>query len=100
MLFVVKFFQEFGKFDKCLFRYGMCFEFNNEKQVIFFSDVNNEDIFVILEGVIFLCREENVFIGIIQVFYIMGLVDGLMKNDILYKLILEGNCMGYYLLVK
>lgn len=31
MLFVVKFFQEFGKFDKCLFRYGTRFEFNNEK---------------------------------------------------------------------
>ena len=60
MLSVVKPLQEFGKLDKCLSRYGTRFEFNNEKQVIFSSDVNNEDTFVILEGVISLRREENV----------------------------------------
>ncbi|EPX9868938.1 hypothetical protein ACW6MH_003986, partial [Shigella boydii] len=43
MLSVVKPLQEFGKLDKCLFRYGTRFEFNNEKQVIFSSDVNSED---------------------------------------------------------
>ncbi|MDT5378047.1 Inhibitor of hydrogen peroxide resistance [Escherichia coli] len=52
MLSVVKPLQEFGKLDKCLSRYGTRFEFNNEKQVIFSSDVNSEDTFVILEGVI------------------------------------------------
>ncbi len=84
MLSVVKPLQEFGKLDKCLSRYGTRFEFNNEKQVIFSSDVNNEDTFVILEGVISLRREENVLIGITQAPYIMGLADGLMKNDIPY----------------
>ncbi len=59
MLSVVKPLQEFGKLDKCLSRYGTRFEFNNEKQVIFSSDVNNEDTFVILEGVISLRREEH-----------------------------------------
>ncbi|MDT1456544.1 hypothetical protein RNN11_24665, partial [Escherichia coli] len=92
MLSVVKPLQEFGKLDKCLSRYGTRFEFNNEKQVIFSSDVNSEDTFVILEGVISLRREENVLIGITQAPYIMGLADGLMKNDIPYKLISEGNC--------
>ncbi|MCN6863802.1 hydrogen peroxide resistance inhibitor IprA [Escherichia coli] len=82
MLSVVKPLQEFGKLDKCLSRYGTRFEFNNEKQVIFSSDVNSEDTFVILEGVISLRREENVLIGITQAPYIMGLADGLMKNDI------------------
>ena len=66
MLSVVKPLQEFGKLDKCLSRYGTRFEFNNEKQVIFSSDVNSEDTFVILEGVISLRREENVLIGITQ----------------------------------
>ena len=73
MLSVVKPLQEFGKLDKCLSRYGTRFEFNNEKQVIFSSDVNSEDTFVILEGVISLRREENVLIGITQAPYIMGL---------------------------
>lgn len=50
MLSVVKPLQEFGKLDKCLSRYGTRFEFNNEKQVIFSSDVNNEDTFVIFRG--------------------------------------------------
>lgn len=100
MLSVVKPLQEFGKLDKCLSRYGTRFEFNNEKQVIFSSDVNSEDTFVILEGVISLRREENVLIGITQAPYIMGLADGLMKNDIPYKLISEGNCTGYHLPAK
>ncbi|HBP4362821.1 TPA: helix-turn-helix domain-containing protein [Escherichia coli] len=59
MLSVVKPLQEFGKLDKCLSRYGTRFEFNNEKQVIFSSNVNSEDTFVILEGVISLRREGN-----------------------------------------
>ena len=100
MLSVVKPLQEFGKLDKCLSRYGTRFEFNNEKQVIFSSDVNSEDTFVILEGVISLRREENVLIGITQAPYIMGLADGVMKNDIPYKLISEGNCTGYHLPAK
>ncbi len=60
----------------------------------------SEDTFVILEGVISLRREENVLIGITQAPYIMGLADGLMKNDIPYKLISEGNCTGYHLPAK
>ncbi len=35
MLSVVKPLQEFGKLDKCLSRYGTCFEFNNEASYIF-----------------------------------------------------------------
>ena len=65
-----------------------------------YRDVNSEDTFVILEGVISLRREENVLIGITQAPYIMGLADGLMKNDIPYKLISEGNCTGYHLPAK
>ena len=84
MLSVVKPLQEFGKLDKCLSRYGTRFEFNNEKQVIFSSDVNSEDTFVILEGVISLRREENVLIGITQAPYIMGLADGLMKSKLYF----------------
>lgn len=99
MLSVVKPLQEFGKLDKCLSRYGTRFEFNNEKQVIFSSDVNSEDTFVILEGVISLRRRKRTY-RYYQAPYIMGLADGLMKNDIPYKLISEGNCTGYHLPAK
>ncbi len=51
MLSVVKPLQEFRKLDKCLSRYGTRFEFNNEKQVIFSSDVNSEDTFRYFRGV-------------------------------------------------
>lgn len=72
MLSVVKPLQEFGKLDKCLSRYGTRFEFNNEKQVIFSSDVNSEDTFVILEGVISLRREENVLIVLPRLLILWG----------------------------
>lgn len=66
MLSVVKPLQEFGKLDKCLSRYGTRFEFNNEKQVIFSSDVNSEDTFVILEGVISLCVEKKTYLSVLH----------------------------------
>lgn len=64
MLSVVKPLQEFGKLDKCLSRYGTRFEFNNEKQVIFSSDVNNEDTFVILEE-LSLCVEKKTYLSVL-----------------------------------
>lgn len=97
MLSVGKPLHEFGKLDKCLSKYGTRFEFNSEKQVIFSSDAGSDDTFVILEGIISLRREEHVLVGIAQAPYIMGLADGLIKNDIPYKLITESNCSGYHL---
>ncbi len=64
MLSVVKPLQEFGKLDKCLSRYGTRFEFNNEKQVIFSSDVNSEDTFVILEA-LSLCVEKKTYLSVL-----------------------------------
>lgn len=52
MLSITKPIHEFGKLNTCLSKYGARFEFNNEKQVICSSDVNGDDTFVILEGVI------------------------------------------------
>lgn len=66
MLSVVKPLQEFGKLDKCLSRYGTRFEFNNEKQVIFSSDVNSEDTFVILEE-LSLCVEKKTYLSVLPV---------------------------------
>ncbi|QME73448.1 hydrogen peroxide resistance inhibitor IprA [Escherichia fergusonii] len=100
MLSITKPIHEFGKLNTCLSKYGARFEFNNEKQVICSSDVNGDDTFVILEGVISLRRGENVLVGFSQAPFIMGLADGLVKNNVNYKLIAEGNCMGYHLPAK
>lgn len=88
---------EFGKLDKCLSKYGQHFKYDNEKQIIYSSDINSDDTFIILSGVIFLRRGENVLVGIAQAPFIMGLSDGVMKTDVPYRLITESNCTGYHL---
>jgi hypothetical protein len=82
---------EFGKLDKCLSKYGKHFECDNEK-IIYSSDINSDDTFIILNGVISLRRGENVLVGIAQAPFIMGLSDGVMKTDIQYRLITESDC--------
>lgn len=97
MLSVDKPFLEFGKLDKCLSKYGERFEYENEKQVIYSGDVNKDETFVILKGVISLMRGDNILVGITQAPFIMGLADVVMKTDVKYKLITESHCMGYHL---
>ncbi|WP_213131780.1 hydrogen peroxide resistance inhibitor IprA [Citrobacter sp. FP75] len=97
MLSMNKPLQEFGKLDKCLSTYGTYFECDNEKQIIYSSDVNHDDTFVILSGVVSLRRGENVLVGIAQAPFIMGLSDGVMKTDVQYILMTESNCTGYHL---
>lgn len=97
MLSVDKPFLEFGRLDKCLSKYGERFEYENEKQIIYSSDVNKNDTFVVLKGVVSLRRGETILVGITQAPFIMGLADGVMKTDIQYRLITEGYCTGYYL---
>ncbi|MEG1123193.1 MAG: hydrogen peroxide resistance inhibitor IprA [Citrobacter sp.] len=97
MLSMNKPLQEFGKLDKCLSTYGTYFDCENEKQIIYSSDVNHDDTFIILNGVISLRRDENILVGIAQAPFIMGLADGVMKNDVQYKLMTESNCDGYHL---
>ena len=88
---------EFGKLDKCLSKYGQHFKYDNEKQIIYSSDINSDDTFIILSGVISLRRGENVLVGIAQAPFIMGLSDGVMKTDVPYRLITESICTGYHL---
>ncbi|MDG5475325.1 hydrogen peroxide resistance inhibitor IprA [Citrobacter freundii] len=88
---------EFGKLDKCLSKYGQHFKYDNEKQIIYSSDINSDDTFIILSGVISLRRGESVLVGIAQAPFIMGLSDGVMKTDVPYRLITESNCTGYHL---
>ncbi|MGO0764402.1 transcriptional regulator, partial [Citrobacter freundii] len=57
---------EFGRLDKCLSKYGKHFKCDNEKQIIYSSDINADDTFIILSGVISLRRGENVLVGIAQ----------------------------------
>ncbi len=47
---------EFGKLDKCLSKYGKHFECDNDKEIIYSSDINSDDTFIILNGVISLRR--------------------------------------------
>jgi hypothetical protein len=88
---------EFSKLDKCLSKYGNHFECENDKEIIYSSDVNSDDTFIILSGVVSLRRGENVLVGIAQAPFIMGLSDGVMKIDVQYRLITESNCTGYHL---
>ena len=44
--------------------------------------------------------EKKTCLSVLQAPFIMGLADGLMKTDIPYKLISEGNCTGYHLPAK
>lgn len=97
MLSLNKPLQEFSKLDKCLSKYGTYFEYADEKQVVYSNDANQGDTFVILDGLISLRRGENVLMGITQAPFIMGIADGVMKNDIEYKLVTESRCTGYFL---
>lgn len=100
MLSVVKPLQKFSKLNKCLSKYSTRFKFNNKKQVIFSSNVNNENTFVILKKVISLRKKKNVLISITQAPYIIGLANSLIKNNIPYKLISKKNCTKYHLPAK
>jgi hypothetical protein len=97
MLSLSKPLREFGKLDKCLSAYGTRFEIADEKQPLYSTDLNKDNTFFITEGVFSLRRGENVLIGIDQAPFIMGLADGVIKNEVDYKLITESNCTGYYL---
>ncbi|HEF0064550.1 hydrogen peroxide resistance inhibitor IprA [Citrobacter sp. Cpa228] len=88
---------EFCKLDKCLSKYGKHFKYDNKKQIIYSSDINGDDTFIILSGVVSLRRGESVLVGIVQAPFIMGLSDGVMKTDVPYRLITESNCTGYHL---
>ncbi|MDN8598354.1 hydrogen peroxide resistance inhibitor IprA [Citrobacter enshiensis] len=97
MLSLSKPVNEFGKLDQCLSKYGTCFELCNEKQTVFSNDNHKGNTFVILSGAVSLWRGEHILVGIAQAPFIIGLSDGVMKNDMQYKLITEGNCAGYHL---
>lgn len=85
---------EFGKLDKCLIKICKHFECDNDKEIIYSSDINSDDTFIILNGVISLRRGENVLVGIAQAPFIMGLSDGVIKTDIQYRLITESDLYG------
>jgi hypothetical protein len=61
-----------------------------------FHDINSDDTFIILNGVISLRRGENMLVGIARRLY-YGVSDGVMKTDIQYRLITESDCTGYHL---
>lgn len=88
---------EFRKLDKCLSKYGEHFECDNKKQVIYSNDINSDDTFIILSGVVSLRRGENILVGIAQAPFIMGISDGVMKTEVQYRIMTESHCTGYHL---
>lgn len=97
MLSLNKPLNEFGQLDRCLSKYGTRFDFCSEKQIIFSNDIHCDQTVVILAGVIALRRGENILVDIAQAPFIIGLADGVMKNEVKYKLMTEGECSGYHL---
>ncbi|MEF3100714.1 CRP-like cAMP-binding protein [Raoultella ornithinolytica] len=97
MLSLSKPLNEFGQLDQCLSKYGTRFDFCSEKQIIFSNDIHCDKTVVVLSGVISLRRGENILVGIAQAPFIIGLADGVMKNEVKYKLMTEGECSGYHL---
>lgn len=55
---------EFGKLDKCLAKYGKHFECENDKEIIYSGDINSDDTFVILSGVVSLRRGKACWSGL------------------------------------
>ncbi len=84
MLSLSKPLAAFGQLDQYLSKYGTHFEFCREKKPVFVNDIHCGETIVILEGVISLRRNENILIGIAQAPFIIGLADGMMKNESRY----------------
>ncbi|MEF3092544.1 hydrogen peroxide resistance inhibitor IprA [Raoultella sp. WB_B2P2-3] len=97
MLSLSKPLNEFDQLDQCLSKYGTHFEFCSKKQMVFSNDIHCDKTVVILAGVISLRRGENILVGIAQAPFIIGLADGVMKNEVKYKIMTEGECTGYHL---
>ena len=91
MLSLNKPLKEFAQLDKSLSKYGTRFSYANEKHLLYSTEKNPDTTVVILEGIISLRRNEQILVGIGQAPFIMGLTNGVMKNDV------QGMCSGYSL---
>lgn len=97
MLSLNKPLKEFEQLDKFLSKYGSRFSYVNEKQLLYSTEKNADTTFVIQEGIISLRRNEHILVGIAQAPFIMGLTNGVMKSEVQYELVSEGECSGYHL---
>ncbi|MHA6636015.1 hydrogen peroxide resistance inhibitor IprA [Citrobacter farmeri] len=97
MLSLNKPLKEIAQLDKSLSKYGTRFSYANEKHLLYSTEKNPDTTVVILEGIISLRRNEQILVGIGQAPFIMGLTNGVMKNDVQYDLLSEGMCSGYSL---
>lgn len=97
MLSLNKPLKEFAQLDKSLSKFGTRFEYVHAKHLLYSTEKNPDTTVVILEGIISLRRNEHILVGIAQAPFIMGLSNGVMKNDAHYDLISEGLCSGYHL---
>lgn len=97
MLSLNKPLKEFAQLDKALSKFATRFENVHEKHFLHSNEKNSDTTIVILEGIISLRRNEHILVGIAQAPFIMGLSNGVMKNDAHYDLISEGVCSGYHL---
>lgn len=97
MLLLNKPLNEFDRLNRCFSTYGTHFDFYGEKQVIFSNDICCNNTIVILSGTVSLHRDESILVGIAQAPFIIGLAEGVMKNEAKYTLMTEGECTGFSL---
>ncbi|HAT8015511.1 helix-turn-helix domain-containing protein [Citrobacter rodentium] len=97
MLSLDKPLKEFALLNKCLSKYGTRFEIPRQKECLFSENIAHDNTIVIQEGLISLRRQEQVLVGIGQAPVILGLDNGVMKNEVQYDIFTEGACSGYYL---
>lgn len=95
MLSVSKPLQEFSKLDKFLSKYGTRFELHNGKKIICSDDIFHNNTLVILEGMVYLNRDQDMLIGITEAPFIIGLAEGVINTGVQYKLTTINHCVGY-----
>ncbi|ENG2551526.1 TPA: helix-turn-helix domain-containing protein [Citrobacter farmeri] len=97
MLSITKPVTEFIKLDAQLSSYGTHFDVSCKKQVLYFSESNNDNVVVIRSGTVSLRRGGAVLIGFAEAPVITGLANSIIEANAHYQLVSEANCSGYYL---
>mgnify|MGYP003366108639 CR=1 FL=1 len=97
MLSIAKPMAEFIKLDARLSSYGTHFDVSCKKQVLYFSELNNNKVVVIRSGTVSIRRGKTVLVGFAEAPIITGLANSLTEADANYQLMTEAKCSGYFL---
>lgn len=95
----VKLFFELSWFEQCLKVVSILFKFVFQ-QIILNDDNDEFSIFVLQIGVIEIyCCLDELLIGIVIVFFILGLIVGMFDYSKEYWVVVKNLCIGFYLFV-